>query len=74
MITAFDAITIACFVGLVVAFFGFTGQDTRTLLQFMFCGIVLAIANQIGNAGSVHIAGALVLAAMGFAWLNVRRQ
>jgi hypothetical protein len=74
MITLFDVITVACFIGLVVAFFRFTSQDTRTLLQFFLSGIVLAIANQVGNAGSVVLAAALVVAGVGYAFLNVRRQ
>lgn len=74
MITIFDFITVACFAGLVVAFFRFTSQGTRTLLQFLLSGIVLAIANQLGNAGSVFLAGALVVAGVGYAFLNVRQQ
>ena len=35
MITFFDALTVACFIGLVAAFVRFTNQDTRTLLQFL---------------------------------------
>jgi hypothetical protein len=72
--TVFDVITVVCFVGLVVAFFRFTNQDTATLLQFLFSGIVLAVANQVGNAGSFYFAGALVAAGVGYACLNVRRQ
>jgi hypothetical protein len=74
MITFFDVLTVTCFVGLVVAFFRFTDQDTRTLLQFLLSGIVLAIANQVGNGGSAILAGALVVAGVGYAFLNVRRQ
>jgi hypothetical protein len=74
MITLFDVITVVCFIGLVVAFFRFTNQDIRTLLQFLLSGIVLAIANQVGNAGSVFLAGALVLAGVGYAFLNVRQH
>jgi len=74
MITIFDVVTVACFVGLVVAFFRFTDQDTRTLLQFLLSGIVLAIANQVGNAGSIFLADALVVAGVGYAYLNVRHH
>jgi hypothetical protein len=73
MITVFDVVTVVCFVGLVGVFFRFTGHDTKTLLRFLLSGIVLAVANQVGNAGSTLIAAALVLAGMGYAWLNVRR-
>jgi hypothetical protein len=74
MITFFDVLTVACFIGLVAAFFRFTNQDTRTLLQFLLSGIVFAIANQVGNAGSFVLAGVLVAAGIGYAFLNVRQQ
>ena len=74
MPTFFDVVTVACFLGLVGAFFRFTDQDTRTLLQFLLSAVVLAIANQVGNAGSMFLAGALVVAGVGYALLNIRRQ
>jgi hypothetical protein len=74
MITLFDVITVTCFIGLVAVFFRFTNQDTRTLLQFLLSGIVFAIANQVGNAGSTLLAGALMVAGVGYACLNVRQQ
>ena len=74
MVTLFDGITVACFVGLVVIFFRFTDQNTRTLLQFLLSAVVLAIANQVGNAGSTLLAGLLVIAAIGYAFLNIRQQ
>ncbi len=74
MVTLFDGITVACFIGLVVIFFRFTAQNTRTLLQFLLSAVVLAIANQVGNAGSTLLAGALVVAAVGYAFLNIRQR
>jgi len=74
MITFFDVVTVACFFGLVVAFFRFTNHDTRTLLQFLLSGIVLAVANQLGNAGSGFLAISLIAAGTGYALLNVRRS
>ena len=74
MITFFDVLTVVCFIGLVAAFFRFTNQDTRTLLQFLLSGIVFAIANQVGNAGSMLLAGVLVAAGIGYAFLNIRQQ
>jgi hypothetical protein len=74
MPSLFDFITVACFVGLMVAFFGFTKQDNRTLLQFLLSGIVLAIANQVGNAGSVFLGSALVLAGIGYAFINLPQE
>ena len=74
MITFFDIITVVCFIGLVAAFFRFTDHDTRTLLQFLVSAVVLAIANQVGNAGSVLLASALVAAGLAYAFLIVRQQ
>ena len=74
MVTLFDGITVACFIALVVIFFRFTDQHTRTLLQFLLSAVVLAIANQVGNAGSTLLAGLLVIAAIGYAFLNIRQQ
>jgi hypothetical protein len=71
MATFFDALTIACFIGLVVAFFGFTERDTATLLRYMLSGIALAIANQLGNMGYVVFGCIIVIAAMGFGWLSL---
>jgi len=72
MITFFDVLTVACFVGLVVGFFRFTNQDARTLLQFLLSGIVFAVANQVGNAGSLFLAGVLLAAGICYAFLNAR--
>jgi predicted branched-subunit amino acid permease len=74
MITFFDIVAVACFIGLVVAFFRYTDQETRTLLQFLLSAIALAIANQVGNAGSIFLASALVIAGVGYAFLIVRQQ
>ena len=74
MITFFDVITVVCFVGLVVAFFRYTDQEIRTLLHFLLSAMALAIANQVGNAGSLFLAGALIVAGVGYALLIIRQQ
>ena len=73
MTTFFDVLTVTCFVSLVIAFFQFTERDNRTLLNFMLAGIVFAVANQVGNAGSFYLALILILAGAGYAVLIVRR-
>lgn len=73
MTTFFDVLTVTCFVALVIAFFQFTAQDKRTLLHFMLAGIVFAVANQVGNAGSFYLALILILAGVGYAVLIARR-
>jgi hypothetical protein len=48
METAFDILTVACFAGLVIAYFQFSKRDTRTLIHLMISGAAFAIANQMG--------------------------
>lgn len=73
MTTFFDVITVTCFLGLVIAFFRFTDKETRTLVHFMLAGIVFAVANQVGNNGSVILAVVLIFAGVGYAVLVARR-
>jgi nitrate/nitrite transporter NarK len=70
MATFFDALTVACFIGLVVGFFVFTERDTAALLRSMLSGTALAIANHLGNTGHEVLGYVLVVAAMGFGWLS----
>lgn len=73
MTTLFDLITVACFIGMVIVFFQFTDREIRTLFQFMLAGVVLAVANQVGNAGSFLLAGALIFAGATYVVLLARR-
>ena len=73
MATFFDIITVTCFLGLVIAFFQFTDREAKTLIHFILAGVVFAVANQVGNAGSIILALILILAGAGYATLNVRR-
>ncbi|MCG2632706.1 hypothetical protein L6654_39585 [Bradyrhizobium sp. WYCCWR 13023] len=73
MTTFFDVITVACFIAMVVVFFQFTDRETKTLLQFMIAGLVLAVANQVGNAGSALLAMALIFAGATYVVLLARR-
>jgi hypothetical protein len=74
MTTAFDFLTVACFAGLVIAFFQLTARDTRTLVQLMIPAAVFAIANQMGNAGLTLFALVLLVAGAGYAALVVRKS
>ena len=67
MVTLFDVISVASFIGLVLAFFWWTERDTRTLLHFVIAGTVLAVANQVGNAGQTLFAFLLIIAGIGYA-------
>jgi hypothetical protein len=73
MKTFFDVVTVTCFVGLVIAFFQFTDRKTRTLVHFILAGVVFAVANQIGNAGSPILALVLILSGATYAVLAVPR-
>jgi hypothetical protein len=73
MATFFDALTVACFIGLVIAFFQFTERDTQTLLRCLLCGFALAVANQLGNAGYALLGIILTVAAVGFGWLSLSK-
>lgn len=73
MTTFFDLITVACFVGVIIVFFQFTDREIRTLIHFILVGIVLAVANQLGNAGSLVLAAALILAGAAYVGVLVRR-
>ena len=71
-LTVFDILTVACFIGLVVAYFQFSERDYRTLFQLVLSGIVFAVANQLGNNGSVLLASILVAAGAAYAALVIR--
>ncbi len=72
MTTFFDAVSVACFAVLVLTYFRFTTRDTRILVHLVLAGLVFAIANQVGNAGSAFLALALLLAGAAYAVLVVR--
>lgn len=73
MTTIFDLVTVTCFVGLGIAFFQFTNRDQRTLLHFVLSGIVLAVANQVGNHGSSLFAIILIVAGITYAVIMTTR-
>ena len=71
--TIFDIVTVACFIGLVIAYFQFANRDDyRTLAQMLLSGVVFAVANQVGNAGYVLLASILIVVGVGYAFLVLR--
>jgi len=72
MSTFFDIVTVTCFAGLALAFFQFTDRKTRTLVHFILAGVVFAVANQVGNAGSMILALILIFAGVTYAVLAAR--
>ena len=73
MVTLFDIVSVASFIGLVLAFFFWTKRDNRTLLHFVISGAVFAIANQVGNAGQIIFASILLIAGIAYAVVIARR-
>lgn len=74
MNTFFDVVTVTGFVALVTAFFQFTDRDHRTLAHFTLAGIVLAIANQLGNHGQTALALLLMVASIAYAFFVLSRK
>jgi hypothetical protein len=67
MVTLFDIVSVASFIGLVLAFFFWTERDNKTLLHFVISGAVFAVANQVGNAGQTVFAFVLLIAGIAYA-------
>ena len=74
MTTAFDFLTVACFLGLIAAFALYTERDTRTLIHMLISAVAFAIANQVGNEGFTLLALGLVVAGVGYSLLLVLRK
>jgi hypothetical protein len=74
MTTAFDFLTVACFLGLVTAFALYTERDSRTLKHLLFSAVAFAIANKTGNDGFTVLALVLILLGAGYALLIVLRK
>ena len=74
METLFDFATVACFLGLVGAYFLLTARRRRTLLHFLVSGIAFAVANQLGNADYVISGVILIIAGIGYAVIVVRNR
>jgi hypothetical protein len=74
MVTLFDFATVACFLGLVGAFFLLTARRQRTLLHLLLSGIAFAVANQLGNAGYDLSGVILIIAGIAYAIIIVRAE
>jgi len=73
MITLFDLLTVASFLVLAASFFLLTDRDPRTLLHLLIPGLAFALANQLGNRGSIVFALILIAAGIGYGALVIRR-
>ncbi len=72
MTSIFDFVTVAFFLGLICAFFFLTDGSPKTLIHFVFAAVVLAVADQVGNAGLNILAWIMIAAAAGYAAIIVR--
>jgi hypothetical protein len=73
VVTLFDYVTVACFLGMAGAFFMLTARQLRTLLHVMLAGVAFAIANQVGNAGYFIFGSILIVAGIGYAIIVIRQ-
>jgi hypothetical protein len=74
MLSTFDFVTVACFLGVVGAFVFLTERDAKTLARLLVAAVAFAVANQLGNAGSSLFAIILIGAGIGYAILVVVRK
>jgi hypothetical protein len=73
VVTLFDFVTVACFLGMAGAYFMLTARQPRTLLQLLLAGISFAVANQLGNAGYDLLGSILIVAGIGYAIIVIRQ-
>ncbi len=77
MYTAYDFVSVICFVCIVVTYFMFTEGGMKVLANFMLPAIVFAIANQVGNHAGNNapmniLAVVLIIAGIGYTFIIVR--
>ena len=74
MISPFDYITVACFIGVVCAFLFLTDRSPKILAHLMIPAVAFAVANQLGNAGSTSFAAILIAAGVAYAVIAIRHN
>lgn len=74
MATIFDFLTMACFAGIVIAFFQFTDRAVKTLMHLAAPGVAFGVGNQLGNIGYTALALLLILAGLCYAGLILRHN
>jgi hypothetical protein len=72
MPTLFDFLTVTCFIAVVIGFFLLTDRAPRKLLHLLLPGILFAVANQLGDAGSTLFGLILIFAGLGYSVLVIR--
>jgi hypothetical protein len=69
MVTTFDFVSTACFLGTAIGFFQLTDRAIKTLVHLMAPGIAFAAGNQLGNTGYTALALLLLLSGVVYAVL-----
>jgi hypothetical protein len=72
MFTVYDAVTVVCFICVVLTYFMFTEGGIKILAHFMLPAVAFAVANQVGNAGMNVLAIVLIAAGIGYTYIIVR--
>ena len=77
MQTAYDFVTVICFILAVLTYFMFTQGGMRVLAHFMLAAAAFAIANQVGNHAGNDVpmnllAIVLIAAGIGYIYIIVR--
>jgi hypothetical protein len=72
MNTIYDFATIICFLGLIAAFFLLTDGNPKILMHFLLSAVVLAFADQVGNAGLDVLALIMIVAAASYTAMIIR--
>jgi nitrate/nitrite transporter NarK len=74
VVTWFDYVTVACFLGMAGAFFTLTERQPRTLVHLMLSGIAFGIANQLGNAGYAILGSIVIICGVAYVALVILRK
>ena len=73
MNTVFDFVTVAIFLVGVGLYFQFSTKANQDLKWYLLPGGVCAVANQLGNGGSVYLAWAMILASAAYTYFFIIR-
>jgi hypothetical protein len=72
--TIFDYVTLASFLVIAGAYLFLTTRELRILPQLVLAGGILAVANQLGNAGHVIVGTILIIAGIAYSVMIIRPQ
>lgn len=67
MSTIFDVLTVGAFIAMAGAYFVLANGDQKIMLRLLIPGVMLAVANQVGNHGYTFFAVLLLVAGGAYA-------